>query len=151
MRFAVLSSTPASPTEGSGTFVGLDGLIRGLTHLGHHVEFRPLRFRSGFHTLDRWLYNAGVVVSPPRGDVVVGFDLDGFLWARRRGGRVRFVAALKGIIADELQNERGWVRVLLGVQAGHETKCASSRQNAPGLRYSERAAIAEDITELSKS
>jgi glycosyltransferase involved in cell wall biosynthesis len=120
MRFAVLSSTPASPTEGSGTFVGLDGLIRGLTHLGHHVEFRPLRFRSGFHTLDRWLYNAGIVVSPPRGDVVLGIDLDGFLWARRRGGGVRFVVALKGIIADELRNERGWVRVLLGVQAGWE-------------------------------
>jgi glycosyltransferase involved in cell wall biosynthesis len=119
MHFAVLSSTPASPTEGSGTFVALDGLIRGLTHLGHHVEFRPLRVRTGFHTLDRWLYNAGAVVRPPRADVVLGIDLDGFLWARRRGG-VPFVVALKGIIADELRNERGWVRTLLGVQAGWE-------------------------------
>ena len=120
MRFAVLSSTPASATEGSGTFVALDGLIRGLTRLGHHVEFRSLRFRTGFHTLDRWLYNAGAVIDPPRADVVVGIDLDGFLWARRRGGRVPFVVALKGIIADELQNERGWVRALLDVQAGWE-------------------------------
>jgi glycosyltransferase involved in cell wall biosynthesis len=119
MRFAVLSSTPASPTEGSGTFVALDGLIRGLTHLGHQVEFRPLRFRTGFHTLDRWLYNVGAVLRPPRADVVLGIDLDGFLWARGRAG-VPFVVALKGIIADELRNERGWVRTLLGVQAGWE-------------------------------
>jgi glycosyltransferase involved in cell wall biosynthesis len=45
-------------------------------------------------------------------------DLDGFLWARRR--RLPFVASLKGIIADELGNERGWVRALLSVQARWE-------------------------------
>ena len=80
---------------------------------------RPLRWRTGFHTFDRFLYNAGVAVSPPRdADLVVGFDLDGFLWARRRS--VPFVASLKGIVADELRNERGWVRALLGVQARWE-------------------------------
>jgi glycosyltransferase involved in cell wall biosynthesis len=120
MRFAVLCSTPASPTEGSGTFVALDGLIRGLTQLGQDVDFRHLGFRTGFHTLDRWLYNAGAVVRPPRADVVLGVDLDGFLWARRRRAAVPFVVALKGIIADELRNERGWVRTLLGVQARWE-------------------------------
>ena len=119
MRFAVLCSTPASPTEGSGTFVALDGLIRGLTRLGHDVAFRPLRVRSGFHTLDRWMYNAGAMARPPRADVVLGVDLDGFLWARRRAG-VPFMVALKGIIADELQNEGGWVRTLLSVQARWE-------------------------------
>ena len=50
----------------------------------------------------------------------MGFDLDGFLWARRRA--LPFVASLKGIVADELRNERGWVRVLLGVQARWERK-----------------------------
>jgi len=50
----------------------------------------------------------------------VGFDLDGFLWARRRA--LPFVASLKGIVADELRNERGWVRALLGVQARWERK-----------------------------
>ena len=80
---------------------------------------RPLRWRTGFHTLDRWCYNAGVVLSPPRDvDLVLGIDLDGFLWARRR--RLPFVASLKGIIADELKNERGWVRRLLAVQARWE-------------------------------
>jgi phosphatidyl-myo-inositol dimannoside synthase len=85
------------------------------------VEIRPLRRRTGFHTFDRWLYNVEAARRPPaRADLVVGCDLDGFLWARRRRGP--FVVMLKGIIADELRNERGWVRVLLGVQARWERR-----------------------------
>ncbi len=118
MRFAFLTSTPLTATEGSGTFVGIDTLAAGLTALGHRVDIRPLALRSRFHTLDRYLYNVGVALSPPAGDVVVGFDLDGFLWARRRGRP--FVASLKGIIADELRNERGLVRALLARQARWE-------------------------------
>jgi glycosyltransferase involved in cell wall biosynthesis len=119
VRFEFLSSTPAGPTEGSGTWVAIDGLVRGLERLGHSVVSRPLRVRTGFHTLDRWLYNAGVAQAPPTADVVVGIDLDGFAWARQRRG-ARFVVALKGIIADELRNERGIVRWLLARQARWE-------------------------------
>ena len=118
MRIAFLSSTPASPVEGSGTFVGLSGLLHGLAALGHDVTFRPLAFRTRFHTLDRWLYNAHIALDPPPADVMVGVDLDGFLWARRR--RQRFVVALKGVIADELTNEQGVTRALLSVQARWE-------------------------------
>jgi glycosyltransferase involved in cell wall biosynthesis len=83
------------------------------------VEVRPLRTRTGFHTLDRWVYNAGIALAPPRGvDLVLGIDLDGFIWGRRR--RLPFIASLKGIIADELKNERGWVRRLLTIQARWE-------------------------------
>ncbi|HKC10038.1 MAG TPA: glycosyltransferase family 4 protein [Methylomirabilota bacterium] len=42
------------------------------------------------------------------------------MWARRRARP--FVASLKGIIADELRNERGWVRLLLSVQARWERR-----------------------------
>ena len=115
MRFEFPTSTPLSATEGSGTFVAIDGLVRGLTILGHTVAVRPLDIRTGFHTFDRWLYNARVALAPPVADVTVGVDLDGFLWARRRRGP--FVVMLKGIIADELRNERGLVRALLTVQA----------------------------------
>ncbi|PWU17238.1 MAG: glycosyltransferase family 1 protein, partial [Candidatus Rokuibacteriota bacterium] len=119
MHIAVLSSTPLNAREGSGTFVGIAGLARGLRALGHQIDVRPLGRRSGFHTFDRWRYNVGVAISPPRGvDLVLGVDLDGFIWARRR--RVPFIASLKGVIADELQNERGWVRTLLSVQARWE-------------------------------
>src|SRR3989441_3838782 len=119
VRFEFLTSTPLSPTEGSGTFVALDGLTRGLRDLGHTVTIRPLSARTGFHTLDRWVYNVRVALRPPAADVTLGVDLDGFLWARRRR-RGPFVVMLKGIIADELRNERGWVRVLLSVQARWE-------------------------------
>lgn len=124
MRIAVLTSTPLDPREGSGTFVALANFQRGLSARGHDVEIRPLVRRSGFHTLDRWRYNAEIARRPPAGaDLVVGCDLDGFLWARRRGRRP-FVVMLKGIIADELRNERGWTRVLLGVQARWERENA---------------------------
>ena len=122
MRIAVLTSTPLDPREGSGTFVALAGFAKGLEALGHTVTIRPLGRRTGFHTFDRWLYNAAVRRDPPAdADLVVGCDLDGFLWARRRGRRP-FVVMLKGIIADELRNELGWVRVLLGVQARWERR-----------------------------
>ncbi len=140
MRVAVLSSTPPSPTEGSGTFVAVDGLIRGLTRLGHEVGFRRLGPRTGFHTLDRLVYNVAVAARPPVADVVVGVDLDGFLWARR-APRPPFVVALKGIIADELRNERGWTRALLGVQARWERASVhrADRVVVPS-RYSARIA-----------
>ena len=105
MRFAFLTSTPLSATEGSGTFVALDTLAAGLTAAGHEAVLRPLRMRTRFHTLDRYLYNVGAAWAPPVADVVVGVDLDGFLLARGRSGR--YVVSLKGIIADELRHERG--------------------------------------------
>jgi glycosyltransferase involved in cell wall biosynthesis len=62
-----------------------------------------------------------VALRPPRDtDLVLGVDLDGFLWARRRS--LPFVASLKGIIADELTNERGRVRALLTLQARWERR-----------------------------
>jgi glycosyltransferase involved in cell wall biosynthesis len=69
-------------------------------------------------------------------------DLDGFLWARRRRGP--FVVMLKGIIADELRNERGWVRVLLSVQARWErTNTARADRVVVPSRYS--ASVAREV------
>jgi glycosyltransferase involved in cell wall biosynthesis len=120
VRFEFLSSTPPSPTEGSGTWVAIDGVMRGLDRLGHTARLRPITARSGFHTLDRWRYNRAVVRRPPDADVVIGVDLDGYRWARRRPRDVRYAVMLKGIIADELRNERGLVRALLTLQARWE-------------------------------
>jgi phosphatidyl-myo-inositol dimannoside synthase len=142
VRFEFLTSTPLSPTEGSGTFVALDGLVRGLSALGHTAAVRPLTVRTRFHTLDRWLYNLRVALRPRPADVTVGVDLDGFLWARRRRGP--FIVMLKGIIADELRNERGWVRVLLSVQARWEclNTARADRVIVPS-RYS--ASVAREV------
>ena len=132
MRFEFLSSTPPSPTEGSGTWVAIDGVRRGLEGLGHVATLRALRARSGFHTLDRWRYNRALVRTPPDADVVIGVDLDGFLWAPHRAAGRRYAVMLKGIIADELRNERGLVRALLAVQARWE------RQN---VHHAERVIV----------
>jgi len=142
VRFELLTSTPLSPIEGSGTFVAIDGLVRGLAALGHTVAVRPLTLRTRFHTLDRWLYNLGIALRPRAADVTVGVDLDGFLWARRRRGP--FVVMLKGIIADELRNERGWVRALLSVQARWErlNTARADRVIVPS-RYS--ASVAREV------
>jgi len=149
VRFAVLTSTPLSPTEGSGTFVAIDGLVRGLTRLGHTVAIRPLDTRTGFHTFDRFLYNAKVALAPPTADVTVGVDLDGFLWARRRG-RGPFVVMLKGIIADELRNERGIVRALLAVQARWErSNTAWADRVVVPSEYS--AAVARDVYDIPRA
>jgi len=120
VRFEFLSSTPPSPTEGSGTWVAIDGVLRGLQRLGHAACLRPITARSGFHTFDRWRYNRAVVSDPPDADVVIGVDLDGYRWASRRPRGVRYAVMLKGIIADELRNERGLVRALLTLQARWE-------------------------------
>lgn len=143
MRLEFLSSTPPTATEGSGTWVAIDSLRRGLERLGHAVAVRGLQTRTGFHTLDRYRYNRAVVGRPPEADLVVGVDLDGFLWAARRGA-TRYVVTLKGIIADELRNERGVVRALLALQARWEranTRLAD-RVVVPS-RYS--AAIAREV------
>jgi glycosyltransferase involved in cell wall biosynthesis len=142
VRLEFLSSTPPSPIEGSGTWVAVEGLARGLERLGHQTTLRPLGRRTGFHTLDRLVYNLRLLADPPRADVVVGVDLDGFLWARRR--HVPYVVALKGIIADELRNERGVVRALLTLQARWEAANVrrADRVVVPS-RYS--AAIAEAL------
>jgi glycosyltransferase involved in cell wall biosynthesis len=119
VRVVILSSTPANPTEGSGTFVATAGLVRGLSDLGVDVTVRPLGARTGFHTFDRFRYNAAIALRPPDADVVIGVDLDGFLWARRRR-RTRFVVSVKGVIADEATHERGVVHALLSLQARWE-------------------------------
>jgi len=150
VRVEFLSSTPPSALEGSGTWVAIDGVRRGLERLGHTATLRPLRARSGFHTLDRWRYNRAVVRTPPRADLVVGVDLDGFLWAAGRPHGIRYVVMLKGIIADELRNERGLVRALLSVQARWERRnVASAERVIVPSRYSAR--VAQEVYDVPAS
>jgi glycosyltransferase involved in cell wall biosynthesis len=127
--------------------VAIDGLMRGLARLGHVASLRPLRTRSCIHTLTRWRYNVEVLRRPPAADVVLGVDLDGFLWAPRRPRGLRYAVLLKGIIADELQNERGLVRATLALQARWERRNvhAADRVVVPS-RYS--ASIAQALYDV---
>jgi glycosyltransferase involved in cell wall biosynthesis len=123
MRLVFLTSTPLDPFEGSGTFAGIQGLAEGLRALGHEVELLVPDFPCFHYTARRLIYNrrAANRVDARRPDVVVGFDMDGYLYAARQK-RAPFVASLKGVIADELTNERGVTRWLLGVQARRERR-----------------------------
>ncbi len=119
-RLAFVTSTPLSVGEGSGTYVAIRQLVRSLEARGVGVEMHaPIRLWPGYTARRLW-FNLRVAPRLRQGryDWVVGFDLDGFVYGRRPA--VPYVASIKGVVADELRNERGIVRALLGLQAGCE-------------------------------
>jgi glycosyltransferase involved in cell wall biosynthesis len=112
MRIRFLSSTPLDVRRGSGTYVGIAVLARALGELGHEVVIETPRTRLPFYTAERLLFNRGL--KPAAGfDCTVGFDMDGYRIARAPG----HIAALKGVIADEVRFERGLTRLTMGFQA----------------------------------
>ncbi len=123
MRLAFLTSTPLNLEQGSGTFAGIRALVEGVRALGHEVMLLAPDFPCFHYTTRRLIYNRRVNsrVEAARPDVVVGFDMDGYLYAER-AGRLPFVSSIKGVIADELTNERGATRWLMGVQARREIR-----------------------------
>jgi glycosyltransferase involved in cell wall biosynthesis len=105
---------------GSGTYVAISQLARALDERNIRVEMQfPAWWSPGF-TLKRILFNFSAAPRIQRGryDWVVGFDLDGFHYGRVK--TAPYIASIKGVIADELTNERGAVRALLSVQAAFE-------------------------------
>jgi phosphatidyl-myo-inositol dimannoside synthase len=119
-RVAFVTSTPLSVSEGSGTYVGIRELARHLEERRVGVATYAPTFWSPSFTLKRLLFNVWIAkrLRVERHDWVVGFDLDGFHYGRRPVAP--YVASIKGVIADELRNERGFVRLMLGVQAAFE-------------------------------
>jgi glycosyltransferase involved in cell wall biosynthesis len=115
MRIRFLTSTPLDIRRGSGTYVGMQVLARALESLGHKVVFETPRWRTPIYTLDRLLFNARLRTSAEF-DLTVGFDMDGYRIAAAPG----HVAALKGVIADEVRFERGATRFTMAMQAACE-------------------------------
>jgi glycosyltransferase involved in cell wall biosynthesis len=116
-HLAFVTSTPLSVAGGSGTYVGIRELARFLEDRQVRVTTHAPRVRLPSYTLQRLVFNLAVARRLRAGDQdwVVGFDLDGFHYGRRP--TAPYVASIKGVIADELRNERGLVRVMLAVQA----------------------------------
>jgi glycosyltransferase involved in cell wall biosynthesis len=112
VRFRFLTSTPLDIRRGSGTYVGMRVLAGALGDLGHTVEFETPRLHWPVYTFERLAFNWGLRPSSAF-DVTVGFDLDGY----RIAGEGGHVAALKGVIADELRFERGATRLTMAIQA----------------------------------
>jgi glycosyltransferase involved in cell wall biosynthesis len=119
-HLAFVTSTPLSVSGGSGTYVGIRELARFLGERRVRVTTYAPRFWSPSFTLKRLLFNVRVAKSlrAARHDWVVGFDLDGFHYGRQP--TAPYGASIKGVIADELRNERGVVRLMLGIQAAFE-------------------------------
>ncbi|MBC8076690.1 MAG: glycosyltransferase family 4 protein, partial [Chloroflexales bacterium] len=65
-------------------------------------------------TLRRMLYNVQLpaLLRALSYDLIVGFDIDGFLWSGRASA-TPYVCSVKGVLAEELRHERGGVRRLL--------------------------------------
>ena len=117
---AFVTSTPLTVSGGSGTYVGIRELARCLADRRVRIATYAPSFWSPSFTLKRLLFNLRVAprLRAGRHDWVVGFDLDGFHYGRRP--TAPYVASIKGVIADELRNERGLVRQMLAIQAAFE-------------------------------
>lgn len=119
LRIALLDSWLQSAVEGSGTAVGIGGLAEALRRLGHHVErIAPAPDHLPI-TLRRLRFNLSLPrhCNPAQYDLVVGFDWDGVWLPLRPAQRRRYVCSIKGIIAEELQHERGRIRLLFSLLA----------------------------------
>jgi glycosyltransferase involved in cell wall biosynthesis len=113
VRIRFLTATPLDIRRGSGTYVGIQVLAGALRNLGHSVVYETPRLRLPVFTVERLLFNRMLKVSREC-DLTVGFDMDGYRIARREPGHV---AALKGVIADEVRFESGMTRLTMGLQA----------------------------------
>lgn len=112
MRMRFLTSTPLDIRRGSGTYVGMAVLARALEQLGHSVRLETPQRHLPVYTAERLLFNRGLQRCDDC-DLTVGFDMDGYRIASEPG----HVAALKGVIADEVRFETGLTRLTMSLQA----------------------------------
>jgi glycosyltransferase involved in cell wall biosynthesis len=126
LRAAFITSTPLNVREGSGTFVGIATLADALRAMGAQVDVIAPRKRLPILTAGRLLFNASLARRPwDDYDVTVGFDLDGYRIAGHSvpGHKPRpHLAAIKGVIADEMRFERGLTRATMSWQAQREAR-----------------------------
>ncbi len=115
VEIAFVDSWVQSSAEGSGTAVAIGGLQRALHTRGVRVtRLAPPQPWPHNLTARRLLFNLHLpaLLRRMRYDLVVGFDIDGFLWSWR-DRRTPYVASIKGVLAEESRQERGAVRRLL--------------------------------------
>src|SRR3954451_13409859 len=114
MQIAFIDSWIQEVAERSGTAAGIGDLQRALNARGHGAA--PAGALNGWPanmTVRRLLFNYHLpaLLRTLRYDLVVGFDIDGVRWSYMRGGRP-YIVSIKGVIAEEMQHERGRTRRL---------------------------------------
>ena len=121
IRIRFITSTPLNVEQGSGTFVGITCLGDALRLLGADVELVTPTWRLPIYTAQRLVFNWTLGARLTNDcDITVGFDMDGYRIGREQVGI--HVAALKGVIADEMRFERGLTRATMQVQAACERR-----------------------------
>jgi glycosyltransferase involved in cell wall biosynthesis len=145
VRVRFLTSTPLDIHRGSGTYVGMQVLAHALETLGHRVLFETPTRRFPIYTLDRLLFNRRLRASAEF-DLTVGFDMDGYRIAQAPC----HVAALKGVIADEVRFERGLTRFTMSIQAARE-KLHVHRAARVLVTSAYSAARAQELYELVRA
>jgi hypothetical protein len=106
MKIAFLDSWIASSSEGSGTFVAISGLESALRELGHEVDRISPQQSQGSLLWNRLRFNQSLNAFDlkKKYDVVIGFDINGFLLPKCALGE-RYFVSVKGVLADESRQE----------------------------------------------
>jgi glycosyltransferase involved in cell wall biosynthesis len=126
MRIRFISSTPMNVYQGSGTYVGIETLARSLRALGVQVDIVAPSLPFPIFTVQRLLFNQSLRFRRRNDyDVTVGFDMDGYTIAGHSSAGAApstHVAAIKGVIADEMRFESGLTKMTMRVQAACEAE-----------------------------
>jgi glycosyltransferase involved in cell wall biosynthesis len=101
--------------RGSGCFVGIQTLIKGIRELGSEVELIVPSVHLPVFTAERILFNEQLRFRHFKCGATVGFDLDGY----RVGGRggPPHIAAVKGVLEDAVRFESGFTKFSMALQA----------------------------------
>jgi glycosyltransferase involved in cell wall biosynthesis len=142
LKLRFYTATPLNVVQGSGTFTGLHCLVQGLREAGASVDIIGPRTRLPNYTVERYQFNRWLPTLDRSGcHATIGYDLDGYRLAG--SGGPPHIAAIKGVIADELIHERGLNRLLLRVQSRWERRHV---QRASGVTTSSAYSAARIAT-----
>lgn len=114
-RLQCITAIPQNVIRGSGCFVGIQTLVKGLRSLNVEVDIVTPKFHFPVFTIERVFFNEQLRPDGFAGDAIVGFDLDGYRLTKT--GNIPHIAAIKGVLADAVPFERGLTRLSMAFQA----------------------------------
>ena len=146
MHIAFLDSWFQTSAEGSGTAVAIGGLQRTLERQSIRVSRLAPQAASDHHLLRRMLFNASIpgMLHKQQYDLVIGFDIDGFLIPQIASQRIPYIVSVKGVLAEEARQERGTIRLMLWALSRLERRNARNAQGVLATSAYCRRAISRE-------